>query len=122
MLGIVSSLTLASLLSLINNLEKISAGTSRNIAAYSIINNAGEITLENGYTRTAQYYDKDDKEYRKFVITPLITNNLPPDLRAAGQNLFEAIADDINVFVDQTITKELKSITTSTDIKVTTWV
>jgi hypothetical protein len=47
-------------------------------------------------------------------------NNLPPDLRAAGQNLFEAIADDINVFVDQTITKELKSITTSTDIKVTT--
>jgi hypothetical protein len=47
-------------------------------------------------------------------------NNLPPDLRAAGQNLFEAIADDINVFVDQTITKELKSITTSTDINVTT--
>ena len=47
-------------------------------------------------------------------------NNLPPDLRAAGQKLFEAMADDINVFVDQTITKEMKSISTSTDIKITT--
>jgi hypothetical protein len=47
-------------------------------------------------------------------------NNLPPDLRAAGQHLFEAIANDINVFVDQTITNEIKSIKTSTDIKITT--
>ena len=45
-------------------------------------------------------------------------NNLPPDLRAAGQNLFEAMAEDINVFVDQTITNELKSIKTSELVKI----
>jgi len=47
-------------------------------------------------------------------------NNLPPDLRGVGQHLFQAMAEDINVFVDQTITKEIKSIQTSTDIKTTT--
>lgn len=68
--------------------------------------------------KPANIYDKGlDGIEDYFVDFP---NNLPPDLRAAGQHLFEAMAEDINVFVDQTITKELKSITTSTDIKVTT--
>lgn len=34
-------------------------------------------------------------------------NNLPPELRQAGEQLFEAMANDINVFLDQTITKEI---------------
>jgi hypothetical protein len=34
-------------------------------------------------------------------------NNLPPELRTAGEQLFEAMANDINVFLDQTITKEI---------------
>jgi len=34
-------------------------------------------------------------------------NNLPPELQAAGVELFEALADDINVFLEQTITKEI---------------
>jgi hypothetical protein len=68
--------------------------------------------------KPANIYDKGlDGIEDYFVDFP---NNLPPDLRAAGQHLFEAMAEDINVFVDQTITTELKSITTSTDIKITT--
>ena len=64
----------------LTNLDKGSVGTSRKIAAYSIINNSGEIILENGYNRTAQYYDEDDKQYRKFIVSPLVTENLHPDL------------------------------------------
>jgi hypothetical protein len=68
--------------------------------------------------KPADIYDKGLDGIEDYFVN--FPNNLPPDLRAAGQHLFEAIAEDINVFVDQTITKELKSITTSTDIKVTT--
>jgi len=64
----------------LTNLDAGSTGTSRKIGAYSLINNSGEITLENGYSRTVQYYDEDNREYRKFVITPLITENTHPDL------------------------------------------
>ena len=68
--------------------------------------------------KPANIYDKGlDGIEDYFVDFP---NNLPPDLRQAGEKLFEAMAEDINVFVDQTITKEMKSITTSTDIKITT--
>jgi hypothetical protein len=37
-------------------------------------------------------------------------NNLPPDLLAAGADIFEAVAEDINVFIDQTLTKEIQTI------------
>ena len=68
--------------------------------------------------KPANIYDKGlDGIEDYFVDFP---NNLPPDLRAAGQHLFEAMAEDINVFVEQTITNEIKSIKTSTDIKITT--
>jgi hypothetical protein len=64
----------------LTNLEKGSSGSNRYINAYSIINNAGLITLKNGYARTIQYYDDSDKEYRSFKIEPTITENLPEDL------------------------------------------
>lgn len=64
----------------LTNLEKGSAGTNRYINAYSLVNNAGLITLKNGYARTIQYYDDDEKEYRFFKIEPSITENLPEDL------------------------------------------
>jgi len=61
--------------------------------------------------KPANIYDKGlDGIESYFVDFP---NNLPPELRAAGQQLFEAMAEDINVFVEQTITNELKSIKTS---------
>ena len=68
--------------------------------------------------RPANIYDKGLDGIEDYFID--FPNNLPPDLRAAGQHLFEAMANDINVFVEQTVTKEIKSIKTSTDIKITT--
>ena len=66
--------------------------------------------------RPANIYDKGlDGIEDMFNNFP---NNLPPDLRAVGQNLFEAVANDINVFVEQTIDKELESINISDTIKV----
>ena len=35
-------------------------------------------------------------------------NNLPPEMRAIGEHLFEAIADDINLFIEKTLEAELK--------------
>jgi hypothetical protein len=35
-------------------------------------------------------------------------NNLPPEMRAVGEQLFEAVADDINLFIEKTIERELK--------------
>jgi hypothetical protein len=37
-------------------------------------------------------------------------NNLPPDLLAEGEDIFEAVAEDINNFIEQTLTKEIKTI------------
>lgn len=37
-------------------------------------------------------------------------NNLPPDLLAEGEDIFEAVAEDINAFIEQTLTKEIESI------------
>ena len=37
-------------------------------------------------------------------------NNLPPDLLAEGENVFDAVAEDINAFLEQTLTKEIESI------------
>jgi hypothetical protein len=37
-------------------------------------------------------------------------NNLPPDLLAEGEDIFEAVAEDINAFIDQTLTKEIETI------------
>lgn len=68
--------------------------------------------------KPANIYDKGLDGIEDYFID--YPNNLPPDLRAAGQNLFDAMADDINVFIEQTITKEIKSIKTSTTIKTTT--
>ena len=45
--------------------------------------------------------------------------NLPPDLRAAGEQFFKNVAEDINLFVEQTIEKEIKSIPTSEYVKIT---
>lgn len=64
----------------LTNLEKGSSGTNRYINSYTLINKAGLIVLKNGYARTIQYYDDDDKEYRSFKIEPSITENLPDDL------------------------------------------
>jgi hypothetical protein len=64
----------------LTNLEKGSIGTTRYITAYSLQNNAAEVTLTNGYKRIIQYYDDTDREYRKFDINPLISENLPEDL------------------------------------------
>ena len=35
-------------------------------------------------------------------------NNLPPEMRAVGEQLFEAVAQDINNFIDKTLEAELK--------------
>jgi len=35
-------------------------------------------------------------------------NNLPPEMRAVGEQLFEAVAQDINNFIDNTLEAELK--------------
>jgi hypothetical protein len=37
-------------------------------------------------------------------------NNLPPDLLAEGADIFEAVAEDINAFIEQTLTKEIETI------------
>jgi hypothetical protein len=37
-------------------------------------------------------------------------NNLPPDLLAEGADIFEAVAEDINNFIEQTLTKEIETI------------
>lgn len=37
-------------------------------------------------------------------------NNLPPELLAEGEDIFEAVAEDINAFIEQTLTKEIESI------------
>ena len=55
--------------------------------------------------KPANIYDRGLDGIEDYFID--FPNNLPPDLRSAGQNLFEAMAEDINVFVDQTITKEI---------------
>lgn len=46
-------------------------------------------------------------------------NNLPPDLRAAGEQFFKDVAEDINLFVEQTIEESIKSIPTSEYVKIT---
>ena len=55
--------------------------------------------------KPANIYDRGLDGIEDYFID--FPNNLPPELRSAGQNLFEAMAEDINVFVDQTITKEI---------------
>jgi hypothetical protein len=35
-------------------------------------------------------------------------NNLPPEMRAVGEQLFEAVAKDINLFIEKTLEAELK--------------
>lgn len=35
-------------------------------------------------------------------------NNLPPEMRAVGEQLFEAVAQDINNFIDKTLEAELR--------------
>ena len=37
-------------------------------------------------------------------------NNLPPDLLAEGEHVFDAVAEDINAFIEQTLTKEIETI------------
>lgn len=64
----------------LTNLERGSVGTNRYINAYTLVNKAGLVVLKNGYARTIQYYDDDDKEYRSFKIEPSITENLPAEL------------------------------------------
>jgi len=55
--------------------------------------------------KPANIYDKGLDGIEDFFVD--FPNNLPPELRAAGDELFEALADDINVFLEQTITKEI---------------
>lgn len=64
----------------LSNLEKGLMGTDKYIHAYSLENNAAEVTLLNGYKRTVQYYDDSDKVYRQFKIDPLTSDNLPDNL------------------------------------------
>lgn len=45
-------------------------------------------------------------------------NNLPPDLKNLGTQMFEALSKDFNVFIDKTIKKELESIKTSEFVKI----
>jgi len=64
----------------LTNMEKGQTGTDKFIKAYALQNNAAEVTLLNGYKRTAQYYDDSEKIYREFEIDPLVSEGLPDDL------------------------------------------
>lgn len=64
----------------LTNLEKGSSGTDRFIQGYTLVNNAAEVTLSDGYKRTVQYYDDTKKTYREFTIDPLTSENLPENL------------------------------------------
>ena len=56
--------------------------------------------------RPANIYDKGlDGVEDLFDDFP---NNLPPEMRAVGEQLFEAVADDINLFIEKTLERELK--------------
>lgn len=67
--------------------------------------------------KPANIYDKGLGDIENIFAD--FPKNLPPDLRAAGEHLFQAVAEDINLFVEQTIEKEIKSIPTSEYVKIT---
>jgi hypothetical protein len=70
-------------------------GSNLYISKYSVINNAANVVLNDGYRRIIQYYDDVDKEYRTFTVEPLTTTNLPQDqaplkgkLTPAGEKMY----------------------------------
>jgi len=64
---------------MLTNLQKGSAGTSRYVERYSMINNAGAVFLLNGYKRTAQYYSEDDEAFLSFDVDPFTTEDVADD-------------------------------------------
>lgn len=93
-----------------NERGRFRRGTNENMA-FAIQRNIFKYGI-----KPANIYDKGLDGIEGYFID--FPNNLPPELRAAGQHLFEAIAGDINVFVEQTITDELASIKTSEFVKI----
>lgn len=58
--------------------------------------------------RPANIYDAGISDLEQYFND--FPNNLPPDLLAEGADIFEAVAEDINVFIEQTLTKEIETI------------
>jgi len=61
----------------LTNISKGHVNTDKYILAYSIQNNAAQVTQKNGYKRVMKYYDVATKEYLTFDIEPLTSENLP---------------------------------------------
>jgi hypothetical protein len=61
----------------LTNVSKGHVGTDKYILAYSLQNNAAEVTQKNGYKRVMKYYDAATKEYLTFDVEPLTSENLP---------------------------------------------
>jgi hypothetical protein len=58
--------------------------------------------------RPANIYDAGISDLEQYFDN--FPNNLPPDLLAEGEDIFEAVAEDINAFIEQTLTKEIQTI------------
>lgn len=58
--------------------------------------------------RPANIYDAGITDLEAYFDN--FPNNLPPDLLVEGEDIFEAVAEDINAFIEQTLTKEIESI------------
>ena len=58
--------------------------------------------------RPANIYDAGISDLEQYFND--FPNNLPPDLLAEGENVFDAVAEDINAFIEQTLTKEIETI------------
>ena len=64
----------------LTNLQKNHTNTDKFITAYSLQNNAADVTQDNGYSRTVQYYDYNTREYLQFQVEPITSENLPEGL------------------------------------------
>ena len=58
--------------------------------------------------RPANIYDAGISDLEQYFND--FPNNLPPDLLAEGEHVFDAVAEDINAFIEQTLTKEIETI------------
>lgn len=62
---------------LTNSAKTGQAGQSFFIKEFALINNAGLISLKNGYKRIIQYYDEGSREFMEFTLDTLTADNLP---------------------------------------------
>jgi hypothetical protein len=61
----------------LTNVSKGHVGTDKYILAYSLQNNAAQVTQDNGYKRIMKYYDAATREYLTFDVEPLTSESLP---------------------------------------------